>query len=100
MNNRRNFLKGAGILGAIMGGAAVPVIVQEKKKTIDMSKAPPENAHTIQIMGSYGEEQKNDSSLFIPTNRPVTNSVTMTVGKDNHLWIKVDDQWKRVVLEG
>jgi hypothetical protein len=24
----------------------------------------------------------------------------MTVGKDNRLWIKVGDEWRRVALEG
>lgn len=28
------------------------------------------------------------------------NKVSMAVGKDNRLWIKVGDTWKRVVVEG
>lgn len=28
------------------------------------------------------------------------NNVTLSVGKDNRLWIKVDGEWKRVALEG
>ena len=27
------------------------------------------------------------------------NTVAMTVGKDNRLWIKVGDEWKRVAIE-
>ena len=28
------------------------------------------------------------------------NKVTMSAGKDNRLWIKVGEQWRRVALEG
>jgi len=28
------------------------------------------------------------------------NKVTLSVGKDNRLWIKVGEQWRRIALEG
>ena len=39
-----------------------------------------------------------ESVTACPT--PELNRVTMAVGKDDRLWIKVGDHWKRVVLEG
>lgn len=32
--------------------------------------------------------------------RETDNKVTMSVGKDDRLWIKVGDTWRRVALEG
>ena len=28
-----------------------------------------------------------------------TNKVAMSVGKDGHLWLKISDEWKRIVTE-
>jgi hypothetical protein len=113
MTARRNFLKGAGIVSAFVIGAAGYKQVKEiAENSKDISHlAPPDNAHTIQIQGSYGEPPKPvpvlDGNMgigspfyFTPYNQPVTNKVTMTVGKDNRLWIKVGDEWHRVALEG
>lgn len=66
-NKRRNFLKGAGILGMFMAGAAAPVVVKHVKETkvvggpvptIDPKvlatleeQAPP----TLELRASYGE---------------------------------------------
>ena len=71
--------------------------------------APPEGASTLQITGSYGPPPPKPQPLtqwggqyisFAPINMQVTNSVAMTVGKDDRLWMKVGDQWRRVALEG
>lgn len=105
MNERRKFLRGFGMIGAVMAGAAsAKVVVEEKKKPIeDISDlAPPDTAYVLQISGSYSDkkpEPVNNGMLFYPSNQPTTHSVSMTVGKDNRLWIKVDDQWKRVSVE-
>jgi hypothetical protein len=32
-------------------------------------------------------------------NEQVTHRVSMTVGKDNRLWMKIGDEWHRVALE-
>ncbi len=108
MTARRNFLRGVGIVSAFVAGAAsykqVKEIADENK---DISHfAPPDNATTLQINGSYGEPPKpqslqgSSSLYYIPvSNMKVTNSVTMTVGKDDRLWMKIGDQWKRVALE-
>jgi hypothetical protein len=111
---RRKFLRNGGIFASFFGAGAVAAnelpapVVQELKVKEDISHlAPPASARTFQINGSYEDEAKAPVSLqdsggmyaFAPVNVPVTHSVTMTVGKDNRLWIKVGDEWHRVALE-
>lgn len=114
MTERRNFLKGAGIVSAFVIGAAsykqVKDIAQNSKDISHL--APPDNAYTIQIQGMYEKAPKpaptfdGDMGIgsgrlsFWPSNQTVTNKVAMTVGKDDRLWIKVGDEWRRVALEG
>lgn len=110
MNARRNFLKGVGIASAFVAGVAA---YKQVKDIADNSKdirhlAPPNNAQTIQFTGAYGDAPKPEpsysgfgSSYYINGyNSEVTHKVAMTVGKDNRLWIKVGDEWRRVALEG
>jgi len=102
--SRRNFFRGFGVLGAVAAGAAaVKVTVEEvKKPSEDISHlAPPSNATTISIVGSYGEQPKpevQNGFYFAPINQP-THQVALTVGKDNRLWMKVGDEWKRVSID-
>jgi hypothetical protein len=107
MNMRRNFLKGAGIIGAFALGAASYRQVKEiGEANRDITHlAPPKNAHTLQITGSY-DEPKAPATPYGPygiqfhSNPRVTNSVAMSVGKDDRLWMKIGDEWKRVSIEG
>ena len=125
---RRKFLRNGGLLGAILGAtggavalsqpqeaAAVPLPTVVPTKEDISHLAPPSSATTLQIMGSYPEEKPqetmrlgSDGSLGIGTSggpyyfsssAKQTHSVSMTVGKDNRLWMKVGDQWHRVALE-
>ena len=111
MNQRRNFLKGVGIAGAFVAGVAA---YKQVKDIAENSKdirhlAPPTGASTLQLTGSYGEAPKPvfSSNPFVSSTYYVggftsetTNKVSMTVGKDNRLWIYVGDEWRRVALEG
>jgi len=111
MNQRRNFLKGVGIASAFVAGVAA---YKQVKDIAENSKdirhlAPPTGAHTLQLTGAYGEVPKPlfVSSPFVSSTYYVTgltsettNKVSMTVGKDNRLWIYVGDEWRRVALEG
>ena len=107
MNMRRNFLKGAGIIGAFALGAASYRQVKEiGEANRDITHlAPPKTAYTLQLTGSY-DEPKAPSSPYGPygiqfhSNPRVTNSVAMAVGKDDRLWMKIGDEWKRVSIEG
>jgi hypothetical protein len=110
MKDRRNFLKGAGIISAFVVGAASYKQVQEiAEANRDISHlAPPEGATTLQITGNYGKPvtppitATNEYGMysFAPMYSTPTNSVTMTVGKDDRLWIKINEEWKRVAIEG
>ncbi len=109
MEQRRNFLRGAGIIGAFAVGVAsyrqVKEMANEHKDISHL--APPDKATTIQITGAYDEESKSPviSSMAPHTfymngwNEQVTHRVSMTVGKDNRLWMKIGDEWHRVALE-
>lgn len=120
MNDRRSFIRGLGLVGALAGGFAAtritnpgPVVGASDTtsapsnhgiKAVDSKLAPPDNAHTLQITGSYGApesviEYEPNTIYFAPTNRTVTHSVSMTVGRDNRLWMKIGDEWKRIAIE-
>jgi hypothetical protein len=104
MNMRRNFLKGAGIIGAFAIGAASYRQVKEvAEANRDISHlAPPKTAYTLRLNGSYDEPKVPASPYGIQFlhNPRVTNSVAMAVGKDDRLWMKIGDEWKRVSIEG
>jgi hypothetical protein len=104
MNMRRNFLKGAGIIGAFALGAASYRQVKEiGEANRDITHlAPPKTAYTLQLTGSYDEPKAPASPYGIQfhSNPRVTNSVAMAVGKDDRLWMKIGDEWKRVSIEG
>ena len=107
MNMRRNFLKGAGIIGAFAIGAASYRQVKEvAEANRDITHlAPPKTAYTLQLTGSYDEPKVPASpyglyGIQFHSNPRVTNSVAMAVGKDDRLWMKIGDEWKRVSIEG
>ena len=104
MNYRRNFIRGAGIIGAFAVGVAsyrqVKEMANEHKDISHL--APPQGASTLQINGAYGENpkpQSNGNFIFAPMNPETTHKVAMTVGKDNRLWMKIGDEWHRVAVE-
>lgn len=155
VNGRRGFLKGFGLGGVVLGGAAGGYLAATREianvassslpasnsNLNDNSVAPPapdiahlapkQNATSLVITGDNRPPPPPpppapvvmtaggpytlacSSSLYSPqttlsiggnfTNRcpeDQLNRVAMAVGKDDRLWIKVGDSWKRVVLEG
>jgi hypothetical protein len=98
METRRSFLKGAGILGAFLAGTITYENMKAPAKEDISGLAPkPDGDHNTLIL-SGGYEKTGESTLFGSSINP-KNSVAITVGKDNRLWIKVDNEWKRVALE-
>lgn len=102
--DRRKFLRGAGLVSLFAGSAVGGKIVieEQKKKKEDISHLAPDNPVTLQLQAN---PKKVDSPVpvgngfyIIPT-QEYQNKVEMSVGKDNRLWIKVDNQWKRVALD-
>lgn len=120
VNARRGFIKGFGLLSVVAAGASAPVLANTSTSTavrstgdpvlvppVDEALAPPIDAMTLQITGAYGEKPKPQPAeglmcntyYFNGLNQQTTHSVSMTVGMDNRLWIKVDGKWRRVALE-
>ena len=105
MSERRKFLKGFGLLGAVVGGAATAKVVVEhrvvEEPKEDISHLAPDNPTTLVLQGHPKPVETASSGpyVLIPTIRDFQNKVHLSVGKDNRLWIKVDDVWKRVSVD-
>lgn len=122
VNERRRFVKGVGFFAALFaGGSALnnantiskvgdagPVNDNNNPAPITVAEdisllAPPvdNKTHTLTLMGAYEPKEPTPPGQFtFLSNQKMTHEVSMAVGLDNRLWIKVDDQWKRVALEG
>lgn len=108
--SRRKLLSGAGLIGGLaagIGAAKFTVEVVEKKKEVeDISHLAPEPNITLTLTGDNrtAEEKSveapkgNGLYLFHP-NPQITNQVSLAVGKDDRLWIKVGESWKRVSID-
>jgi hypothetical protein len=123
MNSRRNFLtgsaKGAGIFGAFLGGLAAPVIVERVVET-QIPFSPPSlptvdpkvvekikefaSSGILELHRTYGEiaPPEPNSSPFVITPKLVPGTETnvrvgMMVGPDGELYIRVKDDWKKVL---
>lgn len=107
MSERRNFLRGFGLIGAAFSGAAAAKVVVEHRvveeaKKEDISHLAPDNPTTLVLQGNPKPIETTPAPsgyIFMPTNREFQNKVHLSVGKDNRLWIKVGDDWKRVSVE-
>ena len=106
---RRSFFKGFGVLGAVAAGATAVKITVEETKTVtaDHSHLAPEPNTTLTLTGDNRSTEEKQASMPAPSNGmyvispnpQVTNQVAMAVGKDNRLWLKVDEKWHRVSID-
>ena len=115
INTRRGFLRGAGLFGTIVGGVAAGKMIVEKhyhetkyisapeKTKEDISHLEPENPTTIVLQGNPKKPEttpyEGNGFLISPMNLEYQNKVEISVGKDDRLWIKVGEEWKRVAIE-
>ena len=147
MQERRRFIKGFGLLGLALSGAAAaretisntgvigvgtgtnnvpavidPPVVEDIAHLAPLGKItlqltadntppppPPPPVESIKIHknedGSWITTPTVGSSYSYPSIlnngcKETDNKVTMSVGKDNRLWIKIGDTWRRVALDG
>jgi hypothetical protein len=119
---RRSFLKGFGLGGVIVGSAAggftaakaisntvsqpthqpAPAVVYPQLE--DISHLAPRDTGmdlTLARDNSEPEPPKVTPGSFsiVPVNTKATHQVSMSVGKDNRLWLKVDGKWMRVMVQ-
>ena len=109
--SRRGFLKNFGLLGMVVAGASTalannePTVVPAPEQPKDFAHLAPENAlTTLTITGdnrTLEERGTNSDGIYSYSFNSVhvTNQVSMSVGKDNRLWLKIGDDWKRVALD-
>jgi hypothetical protein len=122
LNVRRNFLKGVSLLGVAAGGflaaqnsfantppptpiGSSPVGERDIGPVEDIAHLAPLGRVNIHLQANNEpppEPVTGSGYVMFPITQSSENDnkVTMSVGKDNRLWIKVNDQWRRVALEG
>ena len=121
----RGGAKGAGLLGAFVAGFAAPIVIEKTKeihvKTLDPLPAPTVDpqvvekikesapAGILELHRTYGEVAPREpnpspfvftSTLGGPKLVPGTEKdvrVGMMVGPDGELYVRVKDDWKRVL---
>lgn len=98
MSDRRNFIRGFGLFGAVMAGAATAkVVIEEKKPEVeDISHLAPDDPSSLVLCG---QRKKTEPNPYVISNAEFENKVQLSVGKDDRLWIKVNDKWMRVAVE-
>ena len=112
---RRRMLTGTGLVGAFAAGFFAPKVVVEVKEKLqqpkieDIRHLAPLSSTTLMLTAdnrTAEEKQKENppmigNGFYIQPMEPhkETNKVTMSVGKDNRLWIQVDGQWRIVALD-
>jgi hypothetical protein len=115
--SRRTFLRGFGLLGVAVAGASaamantdpitIPAPTPEEPKT-DFALKPEDNGviHILadnrtkeEVEAERKRVQRDNPYLFYGSTPTTTNEVSLSVGKDNRLWIKVNGEWKRVALD-
>lgn len=112
--NRRKFIRGTGLLGGFLGGVLAGREVIERihtKETIvkELIPAPVDatNADMEPVGNTILTLQGNSKPPEIPKTSGIQFfsppkydlQVGMAVGRDKRLWIKVDDEWRRVSLD-
>ena len=121
VNVRRSFLKGFGLLGAAAGGFLAaqnsfantpppspigsPTVTERDNGPIeDIAHLAPLGSTTLRLQANNELPKRVEGNGYVVMTgmwpSEDDNKVILSVGKDNRLWIKVDDTWRRVALEG
>jgi hypothetical protein len=117
MKKRRSFLRSFGLLGVAVAGASaamanndpiiIPAPTPEEPKT-DFALKPEgtgllhlqaDNRTEEEILAERKKFDATNNYMFYGLDNKITNELQMSVGKDNRLWIKVNDEWRRVSLD-
>jgi hypothetical protein len=115
MNARRDFLKGFGLtagIGAVAVAARQYQYNQIKPELTDedIKHLAPVSPMLLTLTAdnrTAEEKNMNKSKINEPTmvgnyffdTTKITHQVSMSVGKDNRLWLRIGEKWKRVALD-
>lgn len=108
--SRRKLLSGVGLISGLaagIGAAKFTVeVVEKKQEAEDISHLAPEPNTTLTLAGDNrtaeekaAEAPKGNGLYVFHPNPQITNQVSLAVGKDDRLWIKVGETWKRVSID-
>lgn len=113
VNGRRRFLRGFGLGGVIASGVATGYVASKvinqplpaSKEDISHLAPAGGTSNSLIIMRDNDPPPPQANPYNTLTLQPSlmgqdVNKVTLTVGKDNHLWMHTPDGWKRFVVEG
>ena len=113
VNGRRRFLRGFGLGGVIASGVATGYVASKVinqplpalKEDISHLAPAGGTSNSLIIMRDNDPPPPQANPYNTLTLQPSlmgqdVNKVTLTVGKDNHLWMHTPDGWKRFVVEG
>lgn len=113
VNGRRRFLRGFGLGGVIASGVATGYVASKvinqplpaPKEDISHLAPAGGTSNSLLIMRDNNPPPPQTNPYNTLTFQPSligqdVNQVTLTVGKDNHLWMHTPNGWKRFVVEG
>lgn len=100
MNGRRNFIKGFGLLSAICASSTA-ARAASATTTLGSTDVSNGNSGITREAIDHLAPSSNTNLTLMANNLSgqAQNAVQLSVGKDNRLWAKVDNQWRRVALE-
>ena len=110
---RRKFLGGVGLIGGLaagIGAAKLTVeVVEKKKESEDISHLAPSSSTNIMLTADNKPKEVKPAGIltngqpfyFANVNTPLEelNKVTLSVGHDDRLWMKIGEKWHRVAIE-
>ena len=103
-NERRRFagkLVG-GLFGSFFVGSALAKSDKPKPNVNESSEGMEPDSKMMLVLQGQNTKHNNQTglnSMLYYSNDQYENRVEMSVGKDNRLWIRVDQKWHRVAVE-
>lgn len=112
-HSRRKFLSGAGLIGGLaagIGAAKLTVnVVQERQKSEDISHLQPTSGTNLMLTAQNKPKEVKPAGILtngqpfyfanVNTSLEDMNKVTLSVGHDDRLWMKIGEKWHRVAIE-
>jgi hypothetical protein len=109
---RRRFLNGAGLIGGLVAGIGATKltveVIEKKKESEDISHLAP-SSNTNLMLTAQNKPKKVKPAGITLEGQPIyfaespqldeLNKVTLSVGHDDRLWMKIGEKWHRVAIE-